>query len=315
MFNIPILVIGFNRPNLIGNLLAKLLELKACNLYIALDGPGNDEDAIKCEEVLKVVKSYSKFFGLKIIYRDYNLGCNLGVLSALDWFFNEVDFGIIIEDDVVPDKEMLQEFERFMLRKDDYQSQNVFIASAQNPLNKIEENTISRYMLISGWATWSEFWCKIRIDFFNFNIPSIFNVSGEKQNLSESIYWWALATRIKLSGIDTWDGILNDLAWRNGYKCLIPKMNLSTNIGFGPEATHTKHKPSINFSDIKSDLNLSHNIDKTLSKHFYKIKKRHSITPFFYVLRDMLLYRGKKQFEKILHEDILRRKFIKFTTD
>ena len=56
MFNIPILVIGFNRPNLIGNLLAKLLELKACNLYIALDGPRNDEDAIKCEEVLKVVK-------------------------------------------------------------------------------------------------------------------------------------------------------------------------------------------------------------------------------------------------------------------
>ena len=36
-----------------------------------------------------------------------NLGCGLGPVSATNWFFENEDYGIILEDDLVPDKSFL----------------------------------------------------------------------------------------------------------------------------------------------------------------------------------------------------------------
>jgi hypothetical protein len=36
------------------------------------------------------------------LYSDVNQGCRLGVSRAIDWFFEHVDEGMILEDDCVP---------------------------------------------------------------------------------------------------------------------------------------------------------------------------------------------------------------------
>ena len=96
MVILPVLIVGFNRPDLLQNLLVKLYGLNVNTIYISLDGPRNEADFENCNDCLKVAQSFSTKFNIQIISRSYNLGCNLGVVSALDWFFSQVEFGVVI---------------------------------------------------------------------------------------------------------------------------------------------------------------------------------------------------------------------------
>lgn len=53
----PILLIGFNRPDIIKKTLQNLREYSLEKLYIAIDGPrtGNVEDEINVKKVLEIV--------------------------------------------------------------------------------------------------------------------------------------------------------------------------------------------------------------------------------------------------------------------
>jgi hypothetical protein len=39
---------------------------------------------------------------VKMLFRDTNVGCKIGPSSAIDWFFEHGESGIILEDDCVP---------------------------------------------------------------------------------------------------------------------------------------------------------------------------------------------------------------------
>ena len=41
---------------------------------------------------------------VKTLFHKENLGCGLGPLTAINWFFENVEEGIILEDDCVPDQ-------------------------------------------------------------------------------------------------------------------------------------------------------------------------------------------------------------------
>jgi hypothetical protein len=51
--------------------------------------------------------------------------------------------------------------------------------------------------------------------------------------------WGDILDRIKRNEIDTWDYQWTACAWFYGGLTVTPNVNLVTNIGFGPDATHT----------------------------------------------------------------------------
>jgi hypothetical protein len=51
--------------------------------------------------------------------------------------------------------------------------------------------------------------------------------------------WGEFLDRVKSNEIDTWDYQWTACAWYHGGLTATPNVNLVTNIGFGPEATHT----------------------------------------------------------------------------
>jgi hypothetical protein len=195
------------------------------------------------------------FFDTKILYRSYNLGCNLGVVSAFDWFFSQVDFGVVIEDDCFPADDLLDQLNKFNQNKINYQKQQVFIATGHNPFLRIKQDSISKYMLIGAWATWAEVWKEVRLNYFKLSLPTTKNIISEKRNLIESVYWWVNSSRAKLGYLDTWDGIFNDKAWNLGFKCLIPENNLVTNFGFRSDGTHTKNNTETTSAVITGTVN------------------------------------------------------------
>lgn len=302
--DIPVLVIAFNRPEHVRKLLKRLLSLGVEKLYVSIDGPRNIEESAKCEEVLAVTKTFSHLMRIAIIYRNYNLGCGLGVTAALDWFFNDVNFGVILEDDCFPEDGFFSYFEDFFSKIEDYEAQGVTMASSHNPFQTYENDIISSYYLIHGWGTTKNNWNAVRQDFFKLGIPRFLNEKHQARSLAEGVYWWANATRARVGSVDTWDSIFCDQMWTLGRKSLIPTTNLVQNNGFGEAATHTKDPTGSILVDLDAGIKASMDFDSLLRKYYFKIRPKHALTPFIKVLMDYFLLLFRPRIEETLIKDL-----------
>jgi hypothetical protein len=298
----PVLLIGFNRPDHIRVAMLKFIELGIKNLYISLDGPRGPSDKANCLKTYKQVEKLKSNFNSRIIYRQNNLGCCLAVVAALDWFYSQVNFGMIFEDDCIPEKKTFEFFQDFQNKSKIYDSLGIAIASAHNPFGYLPKNTPTKHVLIHGWATTAHTWQMIRNDFFTIKRPCKKNSKGEKRSSSEAIYWWASATRARLGKVDTWDGIFYDRVWKLGLKTLLPSDNLINNIGYGDNSTHTIVERKISRRVPSKGLSAL-NIDYYLKKYYFGIKFYHFFTPFFRVFLDLTDTRRKIDFELKLTQE------------
>ena len=306
MITTPVLLMGFNRPEPIQNVMNKFIELGVRNLYVSLDGPRGPSDKNKCISVYEQVEKLKNNFNLKVIYRQNNLGCCLAVVSALDWFYSQVKFGVIFEDDCIPLDTTFKFFEEYQSRSKIYDNLGISLASAHNPFETLPENTPTKHVFIHGWATTATTWQAIRTDFFTIKAPCTKNIKGEKRTGAEAIFWWASATRARLGKVDTWDGMFYDRVWKLGIKTLLPSNNLIQNIGFGNASTHTfverklsRQVPCIHLRE--------QTIDQYLQKYYFGIKSYHFLTPVFKVFLDLIRTRKKINFEYELEQDRSKR--------
>ena len=298
-FETPVLVIGFNRPDMIANLLERLYELGVTNLFVSLDGPRSSAESLICEETLGLVKTFQNRFNLSVISRDYNLGCNLGVVSALDWFFEQNGSGIVLEDDCYPEETMLQVLEKKLELVGDARH-NIGMITAHNPFTTWPTNVLSRYALIHGWATTSEIWLQVRRDFFKITLPQLVVKKRLSRSLAESIFWWANSNRARLGGVDTWDGIFADRMWRLGYLTYVPEQNLILNFGFDERATHTKNPTGGIHIRVEEEDKID--FDELMKSRYFKIYSKHLLTAPLRVVLDIFRFK-RRNFEADLKID------------
>ena len=307
MRDIPVLVIGFNRPQLMENLLENLKVNGFKKLYVALDGPRNETDIADCRETYEIVQSQKKFFELSLLSRTYNLGCCLGVISAIDWFFGINEVGIIIEDDCLPDSEFYKIIANNIEESVDAHSKNLEIFTAHNPFEFDFDDRITRSALIHGWATHSFVWTRIRKGFFKLTLPCWKNTANERRPISSAFYWWANSTRAKLGIVDTWDGIFADNAWRHGVNTVIPHRNLVKNLGFGPSATHTKNVVDSNLVKLPLHILQNYPLNYLLDKYYFQIKSHHIVKALARIVLDLIKLPTLQKYEKRLIQDTLDR--------
>lgn len=298
-FKTPVLVIGFNRPDMIVNLLERLYELGVANLFVSLDGPRSSAESLICEETLALVKTFRHRFNLSVISRDYNLGCNLGVVSALDWFFEQNDRGIVLEDDCYPEKAMLEILDKKLDLVRDARH-GIGMITAHNPFTTWPTNVLSRYALIHGWATTSEIWLQVRRDFFKITLPQLVARKRLSRSLAESIFWWANSNRARLGGVDTWDGIFADRMWRLGYLTFVPEQNLIVNFGFDERATHTKNPTGGIHIRVEEEEKID--FDELMKSRYFKIRSKHLMTAPLRVVLDLFRFK-RRNFEADLKMD------------
>jgi len=103
-FDVPILVLAFNRPERLRGLIARLREVRPASLFLSVDGPrqNSESDARLVFEVQQLVAEIDWPCDVHTNFRSENLGCGRAVSTGIDWFFRNVDSGIILEDDVLP---------------------------------------------------------------------------------------------------------------------------------------------------------------------------------------------------------------------
>lgn len=102
-FNIPILFIVFNRPDVTRLVFQKIREIQPSRLFVASDGPRNRDELNNVLKVRNIFDEIDWDCELITLFRKRNIGCKKSVSTAIDWFFQHVEMGIIFEDDCLPD--------------------------------------------------------------------------------------------------------------------------------------------------------------------------------------------------------------------
>jgi hypothetical protein len=176
------------------------------------------------------------------LFRDENLGLKEAVSSAITWFFEHVEAGIILEDDCVPHPTFFPYCQTLL---DRYQNDTrVSMISGQNPLGTWKENESSYHFShfggIWGWATWGDMWSMYEIPKNLKDKKNVWEVLEETLADNHQIVLRSSGVNRSLSGeLDTWDYQWFYARLLNHTLAVAPSRNLITNIGFGETATHT----------------------------------------------------------------------------
>ena len=103
----PVLFIVFNRLDKTRQVFEAIRQARPPFLYIASDGARfNKEGELEKVQAVRdfIIQNIDWKCEVKTLFRKKNLGCKYAVSGAISWFFNNVDQGIILEDDCLPSK-------------------------------------------------------------------------------------------------------------------------------------------------------------------------------------------------------------------
>ena len=243
-FNKAILFIGFNRPDVTIKSFDLIKKIRPERLYLALDGPryNNNKDQLLCNQVRDIITQIDWECNVKTKFNESNLGCKISVSSAINWFFQNEEMGIIIEDDILPSLDFFLFCDELL---DKYKnSEDVGLISGCNLLANIDFDKsyfFSNYPNIWGWATWRRVWEKYDLNMTNyFEWLKTKKINQIVPNFPFfSFYWKDQLDAVFNNKIDTWDFQFYFMIWYNEYLTVIPQENLILNMGFNAEATHT----------------------------------------------------------------------------
>lgn len=179
----------------------------------------------------------------RVLLREENLGCGRAVSSAINWFFEEVDHGIIVEDDCLPHPSFFPFCETF-LERHRHDAQVWSIAGTNLVPNAIripESHFFSKYSGIWGWATWRRAWESYRYQLSECPAEEWQAViKAQSCNAIEEGYWEHILGLMLSGEIDTWDFQVQFSSWKASGLHLTSGRNLVENVGFREDATHTK---------------------------------------------------------------------------
>ncbi len=245
MFKTPILFLIFNRPEVTHKVFEEIKKQKPKFLFVAADGPRSNfqEDIEKCKICREIVLSNIDWdCEVKTLFRNYNLGCGRGVSQAISWFFENVEQGIILEDDCLPHPDFFSYCENLLNKYKD--NENVYAISGNNFQNGIQRGNasyyFSNYVFVWGWASWRRAWKNYDFQMNELGAFKENNIINKIDNRKVfRNYWFSIFEKTSKKEIDTWDYQWLFTIWRNRGLSIVPNVNLISNIGFGEDATHT----------------------------------------------------------------------------
>jgi len=245
--NEAVLVIAFNRPEHLAQVIDRLREVEPRSVYVAIDGPRADRvgELDKVEACRNLTHSIDWPCQLHTLFHDKNLGCGRGVSTAISWFFGNESRGIILEDDIVPDYSFFPFCEVLLDRYED--DDRVFAISGCNfvPAAGLTDPTapyrFSQVPHIWGWATWRRSWARHHLDITNWRerLPPRHIWDRVGKSVPGTVYWTGTFELMARQEVDTWDAQLVLAAMESGQLTATSNVNLIRNVGFDAEATHT----------------------------------------------------------------------------
>jgi hypothetical protein len=241
----PVVFFVFNRPHLTAQSFDLIRKAKPRRLFVVADGPrvGHPEDPELCHNTRSIVCSPDWKCELQTNFTEENLGNGQRMSSGLDWVFRQCEEAIVLEDDCMPSLSFFT-FCTTLLRyyRDDERVMHISGDNYQDGIRRgLGSYFFSRYTLSWGWASWARAW-----QHYDFNICAWPGAREEKwlnsflDDRLEIKYWTMIFDRLYRRLIDTWDYQWLFTCWRHSGLSIHPNVNMVSNIGAGPDATHIK---------------------------------------------------------------------------
>lgn len=255
-WDVPVVLFLFNRPRLLAQVIDVLVRARPRIVYAFADGPrpGRPDDVGNCAAARALLDRLEPQCRVVRDFADRNMGCEERVTSGLDRVFNEVPEAIILEDDIVPDISFFPWCARMLALYRD--RSDVVNVSGRNHVGRWTQQGQGHCLLHRascwGWATWRRAWRR--------EVPMpgtperLRQVAIERKVEPIVLEHFLMLQELALSGSSfAWD-----VSWElknalDGGLTVTPSVNLTRNIGFGPNATHTMHIDDLSeFSPVGS---------------------------------------------------------------
>lgn len=241
-----VLFLIFNRPELTEKVFNVLRKVKPKKLYIAADGPrdGNPDDIENCQRAREIIKKVDWECDVSTLFRKKNLGCRIAITSAIDWFFENEDEGIILEDDCFPSESFFG-FSQELLEK--YRSnEKIMQINGGFHLNGLKTFSESYYFskLNScwGWATWKSAWKHYDSNMEGYDsVKSLGGIEKYYENSEISKWMISYLDEASIPSCGIWSTQWAYSIMKNNGLCVNPTKNMVNNIGFFHEPTSGVH--------------------------------------------------------------------------
>ena len=329
-FATPVLFMVFNRPETTRRVMDAIRKVRPAKLYIAADGPRENviDDIEKCKDVRDIVSQVDWDCSVTTLFREENLGCGKGPSSAMSWFFEQEEEGIILEDDCLPSESFFF-FCSDLLERYRYDTRIMEIGGTNFEKEKVRGKEYSYFfsnmIYIWGWATWRRAWKLYNYEMAHYNeITSKRYLDGHFDFAYEVEHFNYIFEKMHTGDKRTSRKTVWDYQWQfickiNSGLVIVPEKNLVTNLGFGADATNTKNPVGAGHNLKLEEMNfpLKHPefvmvnkkrdhryFNEVCSSRYYRIKssiKQYVPKPIFEPLKLLfknllrLLLRGKNE--------------------
>jgi hypothetical protein len=234
----PILLIGFNRPEIIQQSFDYIRRARPEKLYIVIDGPreGRDGEVDLVNRVKQIVQKVDWPCETHYTFNETNKGAEVTVSSAISWVFEKEEFAIILEDDIIAPMSFLKFAQEMLIRYNDVERIGTVSGSNFTPLRLPGDADyfFAKYGHSWGWATWKRAWngfnLNVEVPEDHLKLDFLKTITNTKQ---EAKYFQKRIRNIKEKGPgnSTWDSVGNYNHRINNRLSVIPKVNITSNIG------------------------------------------------------------------------------------
>jgi hypothetical protein len=240
----PVALLIFNRPEETARVFEAIRRARPRVLFVSADGPRPDRpgEAERCAAARAITEEIDWQCQVFRNYSDTNLGCRIGEWTAFEWVFNTVEEAILLEDDCLPNLTFFQYCEE-LLERYRHDCRIMHISGNNFQFGRWHGSSsyyYSRYPNSWGWASWRRAWK--HYDLHMTAWPEL-RRQGWLNDLFRDpahVRFWDRIFQYTYEGdIDTWDYQWVFACWLQNGLSIIPNVNLISNIGHGPEATHT----------------------------------------------------------------------------
>lgn len=244
----PVLFIAFNREEPARIVLESIRAAKPPRLYFACDGPRNEGEKERCEKVRALVSLVDWECEVFTRFSNVNLGVMKGESSAMDWFFEHEEEGIILEDDTCPSQSFFWYCQELLERY--RHDERVWCIMGNNLMPEWNHQSGDSYYISAhgygaywGWAGWRRVWRKYDVNMVAW--PACRDehmLDGHFYNGAEKAEAYMLFDAQFAGMIRSWDYQMDFGRILNRGVTCIPNVNLVRNVGFGGGGSNTKNE-------------------------------------------------------------------------
>ena len=286
MFKVPVLLILYNRVEETHDVFQVLRTVQPTQLYVAGDAAKPDSmlDRMRTYQARAVIQPEWPCQVHKL-WQNNHLGKSQMIATAIKWFFEHEEEGIILFDDTVPGYDFFPYCEQLLEK---YRNDKKIFSIGgfywrhrsrkryKKRMKKGESSYFfSAYASTWGFATWKNRWTDFSLSMDQYNKESFEKMIDPymKKN-KQKMYWINRFNSIKKYKASHWAYQYNFHIWAHEGLCITPYLNLVTNMGFRKQAErkirHLKRNsypimPLVHPTEIRQD----YGEDRYMFRHIF----------------------------------------------